>query len=350
MGFKVTLKPSGHSFEVPAGKSILHTGLEAGFNLPYSCKSGVCQTCKGRILEGTVDYGMVHPHYFTEQDKANGHALLCQAQPRSDLVIEVRELDGLAGIVVSTVPCRVMRIQKPAPDVAILSIRLPMNENMRFVAGQYVEFLLKDGKRRSYSIATKPEPAGTIDLELHVRHSPGGLFTDRVFSQLKERELLRFEGPLGTFFVREGSDKPMVLLASGTGFAPIKSMCEYAFERRINDARPMTLYWGCRARRDLYLLELPTRWAAEQANFRFVPVLSEPTAEDAWTGRTGLVHRAVMQDFPDLSGHQVYACGAPPMVDAARQEFPARCGLPPGEFFADSFLTEADRAETAAAA
>lgn len=350
MGFQVTLKPSGHAFEVPAGKSILHSGLDAGFNMPYSCKTGVCQTCKGRILEGSVDYGMVHPHYFTEKDKADGYALLCQAQPLSDVTIEVRELDGLAGIVVKTVPCRVMKIGKPAPDVAVLEVRLPMNENMRFVAGQYIEFLLKDGKRRSYSMASKPKPEGTIDLELHVRHTPGGLFTDHVFSKMKERELLRFEGPLGTFYLREDSAKPMVLVASGTGFAPIKGICEYAFERRINAQRPMTLYWGCRSKRDLYMLDLPTRWAAEQRNFRFVPVLSEAAPEDAWTGRTGFVHRAVMADFPDLSGHQVYACGAPVMVDAARRDFVAQCGLPADEFFADSFLTEADRAQTAAAA
>lgn len=347
MSHRVTLQPSGRSFEVPEGKSVLHAGLEAGLNMPYSCKTGVCKTCRGTVLEGTVDFGMVHPHYLSEEDKARGYALLCQATPLSDVTIEVRELDGLAGIVVRTVPCRVMKIEKPSPDVAVVALRLPMNENMRFVAGQYVEFLLKDGVRRSYSIANPPQVTGVIDIELHIRHTPGGLFTDRVFSTLKERELLRFEGPLGTFFLRDESDKPVVFLASGTGFAPIKAMLEHAFERGINRSRPMVLYWGCRAKRDLYMLDLPTRWAAEQANFRFVPVLSEPVPEDAWTGRTGFVHRAVMADFPDLSGHQVYACGAPPMVEAAKTEFSARCGLPPEEFFADSFLTEADRAKAA---
>jgi CDP-4-dehydro-6-deoxyglucose reductase len=220
---------------------------------------------------------------------------------------------------------------------------------MRFVAGQYVELLLKDGVRRAYSIANRPLVTGVIDIELHIRHTPGGLFTDRVFSTLKERELLRFEGPLGTFFLREDSAKPMVFVASGTGFAPIKSMLEHAFERGIDRSRPMTLYWGCRAKRDLYMLDLPMQWAREHPGFTFVPVLSEPAPGDAWTGRTGFVHRAVMEDHADLSGHQVYACGAPVMVDAAKADFTARCGLPPEEFYADSFLTEADRAKAAVA-
>jgi CDP-4-dehydro-6-deoxyglucose reductase len=349
VGFRVTLQPSGHTYEVPEGRTILHTGLDAGFSMPYSCKTGVCKTCRGTIVEGEVDYGMVHPTYLSDEDKAQGYALLCMAKPLSDVVIRVRELEGLAGITVRTVPCRVMKIEKPAPDVAVLHLRLPMNENMRFVAGQYVEILLKDGVRRAYSIANRPLVTGVIDVELHVRHTPGGLFTDRVFSTLKERELLRFEGPLGTFFLREESARPIVFLASGTGFAPIKAMLEHAFERGLHRTRPMTLYWGCRAKRDLYMLDLPGRWAAEHENFTFVPVLSEPAPEDAWTGRTGFVHRVVMADFPDLSAHQVYACGAPVMVEAAKAEFTARCGLPAEEFFADSFLTEADRAKAAVA-
>jgi CDP-4-dehydro-6-deoxyglucose reductase len=346
---RVTLQPSGHSYEVPAGKTILHTGLDAGFSMPYSCKTGVCRTCRGKILEGRVDYGMVHPTYLSDDDKAQGLALLCMASPLSDVVIQVRELEGLAGITVRTVPCRVMKAERLAPDVMFVHLRLPMNENMRFVAGQYVELLLKDNVRRAYSIANAPQVTGVIDIELHVRHTPGGLFTDRVFSTLKERELLRFEGPLGTFFLREDSAKPIVFVASGTGFAPIKSMLEYAFERGIERSRPMTLYWGCRAKRDLYMLDLPAQWAREHGNFTFVPVLSDPAPEDAWSGRTGFVHRAVMDDFPDLAGHQVYACGAPVMVEAAKTDFTARCGLPPEEFYADSFLTEADRARAAVA-
>jgi CDP-4-dehydro-6-deoxyglucose reductase len=343
MTFRVTLLPSGHSYTVEPGQKVLDAGLAAGLFMPYSCRSGVCRTCLGVLREGSVDYGPVHPTYLPDSDKAKGCALLCQASAKSDLVIELKELEGLAGIVTGKVPCRVVSIARPAPDVAVLDLRLPMNENMMFVAGQYVDLLLKDGKRRSYSIACPPQPEGVSHVELHIRHTPGGHFTDRLFAgEVKEREVMRFEGPLGTFYLREDSDKPMVFVASGTGFAPIKAILEHAFRRGI--ARPMTLYWGCRAKRDLYMLDLPQQWAAEHAGFKFVPVLSEPAPADAWQGRTGLVHRAVMQDFPDLSGCQVYACGAPVMVDAARADFAALCGLPAGEFFADSFLTEAERA------
>ena len=220
------------------------------------------------------------------------------------------------------------------------------NEPLQFAAGQYLEVILKDGKRRSYSIANPPELKGAGTLELHVRHMPGGVFTDQVFSSMKERDLLRMEAPLGTFYLREESTKPIILLASGTGFAPIKSIAQFMFAQGIT--RPTTLYWGCRAKPDLYMLDQPAAWAAEHAHFKFVPVLSDPRPEDQWTGRTGFVHRAVMEDFPDLSGHQVYACGAPVMVEAARSDFSAICHLPEDEFFADSFLSEADRAAVTA--
>jgi CDP-4-dehydro-6-deoxyglucose reductase len=340
MAHRVVLKPSGHAFEVPDGQSVLQAGLDAGYQLPYSCREGVCRTCRGTIHEGKVDYGNVHPNYLSDADKAQGYALLCQAKPQSDLVVEVHELQGLAGIRPRKIPARVERLERAAPDVALLGLKLPANEQFKFVAGQYIDLLLKDNKRRSYSIANPPRADGVNALELHIRHTPGGLFTEQVFGGLKLRDLLRFEGPLGTFYLREESDKPIVLLASGTGFAPIKAICEYAFEKKI--ARPMTLYWGCRARRDLYMLDLPMSWQAP--NFKFVPVLSDPTAECAWTGCTGFVHRAVMADFPDLSGHQVYACGAPVMVESARKDFSERCGLPADEFYADSFLTAADLA------
>ena len=334
MGFTVTLKPSGHTFEVPEGQNVLQAGLGAGHMLPYSCRAGVCRTCRGTILEGKVDYGLVHETYLPETDKAKGYALLCQAKPLSDLVVEVREVQGVRP---RTIPCRVERLEKPAPDVAVIGLRLPMNENFRFLAGQYIDFLLKDGKRRSYSLAVRPDPAGITALEIHVRHTPGGVFTDHVFSNLKVRDLLRFEGPLGSFYLREDSNKPIVMLASGTGFAPIKALCEHALEKKIS--RPITLYWGVRLKRDLYMLDLPRSWP----HVKFIPVLSD----EPWDGRMGFVHRAVMEDFPDLSGHQVYACGAPIVVESARRDFSAQCKLPPDEFYADSFLTEADKAATA---
>jgi len=334
MVHRVTLKPSGHSYEVEDGKTVLQAGLDAGHMLPYSCRAGVCRTCRGTILEGKVDYGAVHATYLPDVDKAKGYALLCQAKPLSDLTVEVREVHGVRPRII---PCRVERLDKPAPDVAVLGLRLPMNENFRFLAGQYIDILLKEGKRRSYSLATKPDSGGVTALEIHVRQTPGGLFTEHVFSKLKVRDLLRFEGPLGSFYLREESDRPIVMVASGTGFAPIKSIIEYALEKKI--ARPITLYWGCRVKQDLYQLDVAQSWP----HVKFIPVLSD----EKWEGRMGFVHRAVMEDFPDMSGLQVYACGAPIVIESARRDFSAQCDLPLDEFYADSFLTEADKAVTA---
>ena len=333
MAQRVTLKPSGHSYEVEEGKTVLQAGLDSGYMLPYSCRAGVCRTCRGTIVEGKVDYGAVHATYLPDSDKAKGFALLCQAKPLSDLTVEVREVHGVRPRII---PCRVERMEKPAPDVAVLGLRLPMNENFRFLAGQYIDILLKGGKRRSYSLATRPDSAGVTALEIHVRHTPGGAFTDQVFSTLKVRDLLRFEGPLGSFYLREESEKPVILLASGTGFAPIRAIAEYAGEKKIG--RPMTLYWGGRLKRDLYQADLAAAWP----HVKFIPVLSD----EKWDGRMGFVHRAVMEDFPDMSGHQVYACGAPIVIDSARRDFSAQCRLPADEFYADSFITEADKAAT----
>ncbi len=237
-------------------------------------------------------------------------------------------------------PSRVARLEQLADDVIAISLQLPASEKLQYRAGQYIEFILKDGKRRSYSLASAPHISEQVTL--HVRHMPGGLFTDHVFNTMKEKDILRFEGPQGTFFLREDSDKPMVLLASGTGFAPIKAIVEQAVH--IKSKRPMILYWGGRRPRDLYMHALCEEWARTIPNFRYVPVVSDPTPEDNWDGRVGFVHHAVMQDLQNLSNYQVYACGAPPMVEAAKTDFSATCGLPVDEFYADAFTSELDLA------
>jgi CDP-4-dehydro-6-deoxyglucose reductase len=284
-----------------------------------------------------VDYGVYQPKALPDEDKARGKALFCQARPLSDLVIEARTFGAAKGIEVKMLPCRVQKLERLADDVMALHLKLPANEKLVFLAGQFIEFLLKDGSRRSFSMANAPHDAEL--LQLHVRHVAGGQFTDHVFGKMKERDILRFEGPLGTFFLREDSAKPIVFVASGTGFAPIKSVIEAAVKKGI--ARPMTLYWGGRRPKDLYMNALAEGWAA-QGLLRYVPVISEALPEDGWPGRSGFVHRAVMEDFPDLSGHQVYACGVPVMVDAARKDFTSLCRLPEDEFCADSFTTQAD--------
>ena len=336
----VTLQPSGHQFQVEDGEAVLAAALRQGFVLPYGCKNGVCGSCKGTILSGSVDYGAYQAKTLTDEEKAQGKALFCQAKPLSDLVLEARTIGAAKDIQVKKLPCRVQKLERLADDVMLLQLKLPANEKLVFLAGQYIEFLLKDGSRRSFSIANPPHDAELI--ELHVRHVAGGQFTDHVFTKMKERDILRCEGPLGTFFLREESDKPVVFVASGTGFAPIKAVIEHMIHKNIT--RPMTLYWGGRRPKDLYMGALAEKWAAEHPDLKYVPVISDALAEDQWGGRTGFVHRAVIQDFPDLSGHQVYACGVPIMVDSAKKDFIAACKLPEDEFYADSFTTQADLA------
>jgi CDP-4-dehydro-6-deoxyglucose reductase len=301
--------------------------------LPYGCRNGACGVCKGRVLEGKVDYGDYQAHALSEKEKAAGLALFCCARPESDIVIEGHEVADTQDIQIKTMPCKVEKIEMVAEDVAVLSLKLPAGERLQFLAGQYIDILLKDGKRRAYSLANAPHDDGY--LQLHIRRVPGGSFSDHVFTEMHEKAVLRFEGPHGGFFLHEDSDKPILLLASGTGFAPVKAILEHAFHHGIS--RSILFYWGANKLADLYMRELPEKWAQQHANFKFVPVLSNPAPEDHWSGRTGYLHQAVMADFADLSGYQVYACGSPLMVEAAHQAFTAERGLPSGEFYSDAF-------------
>ncbi len=341
MGFKVRIEPSGHEFATEPGESILSAALRHGFMLPYSCRGGVCGSCKGRLLSGRVDYGGHAPPALSETEKAQGYALFCQAVPRADVVIQAREIDAARDIPVRTLPCRVEKMQRLAPDVMLLHLKLPHTERLQFLAGQYIEILLADGRRRSFSLANAPHDDAC--LQLHIRQVPGGFFTTHVFTQMREKDLLRIHGPLGTFFLRPDSDRPAILVAGGTGFAPIKGMLENVFAEGA--ARPLHFYWGVRTRRDLYLHDLVSAWTGRHPNFRYTPVLSAPLPEDRWDGRTGWVHAAVVADYPDLGGHEVYASGPPPMIEAAKQAFKAH-GLPDGRLYYDSFEFAVDPAVT----
>lgn len=342
MSFQITIQPSQHQFPADPDKSVLDAALAAGILLPYSCRSGACSTCKARVVSGTVDAGNSAAQILTPEEIHGGFTLLCQARATSDLVIESKEIRLASDIQIRKLPSRVTSMSRPTTDVAILQLQLPATESFRFYAGQYVEIILKDGKRRSYSMANPPHAAAA--LELHVRHLPGGVFTDHVFgtgaTQMKEREILRVEGPFGSFFLREDSNLPIVMVASGTGFAPIKAIVEHMAHQNIH--RPVTLYWGGRRPADLYMDALAKHWAQTMPDFTYIPVVSDALPEDDWKGRKGFVHRAVMEDFPSLMGHQVYACGAPIVVESARREFVTQCGLPDEAFFADSFTSAAD--------
>lgn len=340
MSYRITVQPSGHEFTVLPDETILEAALREGVGLAYGCRNGMCGSCKGTVVAGELDYGIYKESALTPEEKAAGKALFCRARPLSDMTLQAKEVGGAKDVVIKTLPCRIESLDKRADDVMIVKIKLPAAERLQFLAGQYIEFLLKDGITRSYSLANAPHDDAL--LELHIRHMPGGVFTEQVFSTLKARDILRLKGPLGSFFIREDSDLPMIFVAAGTGFAPIKGMLEHVFATRMD--REMVLYWGVRARKDLYLGDLPTQWQREYPNFSFIPVLSHPAPEDAWQGRTGFVHEAVLADFTDLSGYQVYACGAPVMVDSAHGAFTAHRGLAESHFFADSFVTAADAA------
>ncbi len=344
MSYQVTLKTSGKQFTVNQEETLLEAALRQGINLPYGCKNGACGSCKGKVIEGLITHGQHSESALSKTDETAGSTLFCCAHPQSDLIIEAREVQGAGDIAIRKVPCRVNSISNPSQDVAILKLQLPAAERFQFLAGQYLEFLLKDGQRRAYSIANAPDQEGP--LELHIRHLPGGLFTDFVFGAiapaLKEKDILRFEGPLGSFFLREGSKKPIIFVAAGTGFAPIKSIIEQMQAKKID--RPIELYWGGRRPSDLYLHDLCAIWEKEIPHFKYIPVISDGLVKDNWLGRTGFVHQAAMADHPNMKDFQVYACGAPVMVNAAREDFSSKCHLPEEEFFADSFTSAADLA------
>ena len=338
--FSVTVQPSGRQFSVEATETILTAGIRQNIGLPYGCKDGACGSCKCKKISGSVTHGTHQSKALSAEEEANGMILTCCATPQSDLVLESRQVTEVGAIPIKKMPVRVSRLVRASHDVMLLDLQLPGNDSFSFRAGQYIDFLLRDGSRRSYSMANAPHQTGS--LQLHLRHMPGGLFTDHVFGAMKEKEILRIEGPQGSFFLRESSDKPIIFLASGTGFAPIKAILEHMQHHNIQ--RPATLYWGGRRPADLYLHDWVVSLCASMPQLQYVPVVSDAQAEDSWSGRTGFVHRAVMQDFPDLSQHQIYACGAPVMVEAARTDFVQQAQLPADEFYADAFTSAADKA------
>ncbi len=338
MPHRITIDPSRHQFDVEPGNTLLRAALDAGINLPYGCRNGACGACKGRVVSGQVDRGDYTDGALSDEEVAQGYALFCCARPLSDLVIACREVGAVRDIPIRTMPCRVQRMVLLAPDVMLLQLKLPASERLQYLAGQYIDILLRDGRRRSFSIANAPQDDDC--LELHIRQVPGGHFTRHVFETMQERDILRIDGPHGCFYLREERNKPIILLAGGTGFAPIKALIEHAWHQ--NTQRQMVLYWGARDRAGLYMQALAETWTAERDDIHYVPVLSEAQPTDGWQGRVGWVHQAVVDDFPDLSGHQVYACGAPAMIEAARRDFISCCGLKEEDFFADAFTFAAE--------
>ncbi len=332
MSFRVEVQPSGKSFVVEEGESLLDAAIRQGVGLPYGCRNGICGSCKGKLISGHVSYAGTNPTALSDEEQEQRIGLFCQARPRSDLVIRAQLVGSGDEIVVRRFPCRVERLEPLCHDVMGVWLKLPGTERMQYLAGQYLDILLPDGRNRSFSIANAPHKDELI--ELHIRHIDGGDFTSFVFDQLKQKAVLRIEGPHGAFYLREDSNRPIICLAGGTGFAPIKGLIEHAIAEQ--STRPIHLYWGARAKRDLYMVALAESWAEQYPHIQFIPVLSEPKAEDHWQGRTGYVHEAVLEDFTDLRAFEVYACGPPPMVYAGHAAFTAK-GMAEDAFFSDAF-------------
>jgi CDP-4-dehydro-6-deoxyglucose reductase len=342
--YEITAIPSGRKIAAQGGETILEAALRQGLNLPYQCRDGACGTCKGKILRGMVDYGTYQSGVLSDAEKKQGKALFCCAKPLSDLYIECHEVDELMRFPVKTVNFIVKKMERAAKDVMLLELRPEGDTLMNFIAGQYVAVLLDDGSKRSFSFANAPHESDR--LQLHIRLVEGGKFTSHVFNEMKEGDLLQVEGPLGTFFLHEEGDKPIIFMSGGTGFAPVKSMVEHALDAGLK--RSMVLYWGAKTPADLYLVDLPGKWQQEHENFKFIPVLSESKPEHNWQGRTGLVTDAILQDYQKLDRYQVYACGSPAMIDAGRAAFMAK-GLPEDQYFSDAFLFAAHKASAAEA-
>lgn len=342
MTFTITVEPSGRLFTAEPDESMLAAGIRQGIGLPYGCKDGACGSCKCKLVSGSVVHGPHQSKALSADEEAAGYVLTCCGVAQSDVVIESRQVTEAGAFPIKKMPVRVSAMERASHDVMVLRLQLPASDTFQYHAGQYVEFLLRDGDRRSYSMANAPHTqTAAPSLELHVRHMPGGKFTDHVFGPMKEKDILRIEGPYGSFFLREDSAKPIVLLASGTGFAPIKAVIEHMQFKGIT--REATLYWGGRRPADLYQSAWIEARLAEMPNLRYVPVVSNALPDDAWTGRTGFVHEAVLQDLPDLSGHEVYACGAPIVIESAQRDYVTKAGLPEEAFFADSFTSAADK-------
>ncbi len=329
--YKIRIHGTADSFEAAPGEAVLDAALAKGILLPHGCRGGFCGSCLGEVLEGQVDYPEGLPDALTEEDAAAGKALFCKAVALSDLEIGVPEYRKESHEL-KNLPARIETLRKLADDVMLMKLKIPEHETFDYLPGQYLDILLKDGRRRSFSMANPPGEGRLI--ELHIRHVPGGYFTGQVFSTLKPKDILRIEGPLGSFYFREDSPRPAIMVAGGTGFAPIKAIIEDQLAK--GSTRPIHLFWGVRAKADLYMRELVEGWVTEHSNLHFTPVLSEPAADDDWAGETGFVHESVANAFPSLSGYDVYLCGPPVMIEAAKQQF-GKQGLPEAQLFYDSF-------------
>ncbi len=333
MAFKVTVQPSGHTFTTEDNETVLEAALRQSIDLPYGCRGGACGACEGQLLSGKVHYEKT-PMALSDEMIEDNKALFCKAIAESDLEIKLREVES--EIEVRSFRCRVEEKQQLSHDVIALKLKLAGDERLQFHAGQYVEFILEDGKRRAFSIANAPHDDELI--ELHIRHVPGGKFTDFLFEEMPDKTMLRLDGPHGNFYFREDSDRPILMVGGGTGFGPLKSIIEHAIY--VGNTQPIHVFMGVRALKDLYMQDIVKPWI-EQHNITFTPVLSEPEAGDNWSGETGFVHESVAKYYDDLSAFDIYISGPPVMVNAAADVF-LKQSADRDHMFSDAFEFSAD--------
>lgn len=338
MSFSITNQRTQSCFTTQPGETILEAALRDNRIFPYGCRNGVCGACKSTLVSGTVDYGTYDDFALTDDEIKQGKVLLCQAIAHTDVTIDAEEIASGQNIQIKMLPCRVAQLEKRADDVMRVFLQLPKSQSFNFMPGQYIDIIMKDGQRRSFSIANLPQHAAEEGLELHIRHVADGHFTSKIFTSLRPRDLLRFEGPFGTYLLQSEAEQPMIMVAGGTGFAPIKSLVLQALDS--HPTQRIHLFWGARDEQDLYLNELAEKWAREYANFRYTPVLSgavsQNTALDGWRGASGWVHEVVLASYDSFAEFDVYASGPPVMIDAVRDGM-CKMGMRLERFFFDSF-------------
>ena len=333
MPHTVTLVSQQESFTAVGGESILAAAKQQDLNLPHSCQSGICGQCKARLLKGKT--GVWQPHFemaLSKQEEQNGYILLCCSTAESDLEVEMPGYGGADALPVKTVPSRVANIEYQA-DTAIVSLDLPKTASFAFHAGQYIDILLKGGAARSYSLASHPNHPER--LELHIRHHPGGLFSQMLFSdhpQIIEKSILRIRGPLGNAAPLD-ADLPLIILATGTGFAPVQSLLLQFIDK--HPSQRIHLYWGGRHLEDLYRFAEVEEWISRLPHASFTPVLSRP--DDNWRGARGYVQTHAAADYPDMAQICVYACGSAAMIESAYDLFSTHHQLAAEHFFSDVF-------------
>jgi len=317
MAYKIEIQPADVHFN--SDNIILTDALEQSVPLEYSCKTGECGSCSAEVLAGEVknESGeIVH----------SGSILTCQSKALSDVTLKANYYPELAYQKIQTLPCKVVNSQFVTDDILVLKLRFPPTASFDYLPGQYVNLNFK-GIKRSYSIANAKRIAG--EIELHIRKLPNGQMSEALFSGIKENQLMRVEGPKGTFFIRD-NDKPLILLAGGTGIAPVKAMVEKLIENK--DKRDIYIYWGMNNENSFYL-NVFEELAKEFSNIHYTPVLS---SDVEWCGRMGFVHQAVCDDFDSLHGYEVYACGSPVMINIAKKSFMNK-KLPKEQFLSDAF-------------